>query len=34
MDGTMEGMRDEREAWGKCNTIVFGGGETKERKIK
>ena len=25
MEGTMEGRRDEREARGKCNTIVLGG---------
>ncbi len=32
MDGTAEGMCDKREAQGKHNTIVFGGGAAKERE--
>ncbi len=32
MDGTTEGMCDKRKAQGKRDTIVFGGGEAKERE--
>ncbi len=31
-DGTTEGLCNKREARGKCDTIVFGGGEAKERE--
>ncbi len=36
MEGTMEGMRDEREARGKHNTIFFGAGglSLDNKKIK
>jgi len=27
MEGTMEGRRDEREAWGSAISLFFGGGE-------
>ncbi len=27
MEGTMEGRRDEQEAWGSAISLFFGGGE-------